>query len=90
MTVNGLARRIDAGISRSVASGLPRTEAARSCSRRRGSRIPLLARDLSMNFGGVKQSGIGRAGTGERQLPFLKTKSMIFESLPDTLVRSEG
>ena len=43
-----------------------------------------------MNFGGVKQSGIGRAGTGERQLPFLKTKSMIFESLPDTLVRSEG
>ena len=89
MTANGLARRIDAGNSRSEASGLTRTEATRSCSRRRGPRISFLARDLSKNFGGVKQSGIGRAGTVEGLLPFLKTKSMILESLPDTLVRSE-
>lgn len=43
-----------------------------------------------MNFGGVKQSGIGRAGTVEGLLPFFETKSMPLEPLPDTLVRSGG
>ena len=38
--------------------------------------------DFSIAFGGFKQSGIGREGGVEGLLPYLETKTMIFESAP--------
>ena len=38
--------------------------------------------DFSIAFGGFKQSGIGREGGTEGLLPFLETKTMILDGLP--------
>lgn len=38
--------------------------------------------DFSIAFGGYKQSGIGREGGREGLLPYLETKTMIFETAP--------
>jgi acyl-CoA reductase-like NAD-dependent aldehyde dehydrogenase len=38
--------------------------------------------DFTIAFGGFKQSGIGREGGREGILPFLETKTMIFEKMP--------
>ena len=38
--------------------------------------------DFSIAFGGFKQSGIGREGGVEGLLPYLETKTMIFETAP--------
>ena len=38
--------------------------------------------DFSIGFGGFKQSGIGREGGREGLLPYLETKTMIFETAP--------
>lgn len=38
--------------------------------------------DFSIAFGGYKQSGIGREGGLEGLLPYLETKTMIFETAP--------
>ena len=38
--------------------------------------------DFSIAFGGFKQSGIGREGGVEGLLPYLETKTMIFEAAP--------
>lgn len=38
--------------------------------------------DFSIAFGGYKQSGIGREGGVEGLLPYLETKTMIFEDAP--------
>jgi aldehyde dehydrogenase (NAD+) len=38
--------------------------------------------DFSMGFGGFKQSGIGREGGTEGLLPFLETKTLVFEQEP--------
>jgi acyl-CoA reductase-like NAD-dependent aldehyde dehydrogenase len=38
--------------------------------------------DFGIAFGGFKQSGIGREGGVEGLLPYLETKTMIFESAP--------
>ncbi len=39
--------------------------------------------DFSIAFGGFKQSGIGREGGTEGLLPFLETKTVILEGVPD-------
>jgi aldehyde dehydrogenase (NAD+) len=39
--------------------------------------------DFGIGFGGFKQSGIGREGGTEGLLPFLETKTVILEGLPD-------
>ena len=39
--------------------------------------------DFSIAFGGFKQSGIGREGGVEGLLPYLETKTMIFETAPN-------
>ena len=39
--------------------------------------------DFSIAFGGFKQSGIGREGGVEGLLPYLETKTMIFETAPE-------
>ena len=39
--------------------------------------------DLSITFGGFKQSGVGREGTVEGIHAFLETKAVILEGLPD-------
>jgi acyl-CoA reductase-like NAD-dependent aldehyde dehydrogenase len=39
--------------------------------------------DFTVSFGGFKQSGIGREGGKEGLLPFLETKTMMFEGTPD-------
>ena len=39
--------------------------------------------DFSIAFGGFKQSGIGREGGVEGLLPFLETKTVILEGVPD-------
>jgi aldehyde dehydrogenase (NAD+) len=39
--------------------------------------------DFGMAFGGFKQSGIGREGGTEGLLPYLETKTMILEGVPD-------
>jgi acyl-CoA reductase-like NAD-dependent aldehyde dehydrogenase len=38
--------------------------------------------DLSIAFGGFKQSGVGREGGTEGLLPFLETKTVILEQPP--------
>ena len=38
--------------------------------------------DFGIAFGGFKQSGVGREGGVEGLLPFLETKTMIFEGAP--------
>jgi aldehyde dehydrogenase (NAD+) len=38
--------------------------------------------ELSMAFGGFKQSGIGREGGREGLLPYLETKTVILEDVP--------
>lgn len=38
--------------------------------------------DFTIAFGGFKQSGIGREGSIEGLLPYLETKTMIFETMP--------
>ena len=38
--------------------------------------------DFGIAFGGFKQSGIGREGGTEGLLPYLETKTMIFEDTP--------
>jgi acyl-CoA reductase-like NAD-dependent aldehyde dehydrogenase len=39
--------------------------------------------DFSIAFGGFKQSGIGREGGTEGLLPFLETKTVVLEGVPD-------
>ena len=41
--------------------------------------------DYSIAFGGFKQSGIGREGGAEGLLPFLETKTVILEGVPQHL-----
>jgi aldehyde dehydrogenase (NAD+) len=43
--------------------------------------------DFSIAFGGFKQSGIGREGGTEGLLPFLETKTVILDSMPDSVGR---
>ena len=43
--------------------------------------------DLSISFGGFKQSGVGREGTVEGILAFLESKTIILEGPPDHLVQ---
>jgi acyl-CoA reductase-like NAD-dependent aldehyde dehydrogenase len=43
--------------------------------------------DLSIAFGGFKQSGIGREGGTEGLLPFLETKTLILDDMPKTAGR---
>ena len=42
-----------------------------------------LRTDFGIAFGGFKQSGIGREGGKEGLLPFLETKTVILEEIPD-------
>lgn len=42
--------------------------------------------DLSIAFGGFKQSGVGREGGSEGLRPFLETKTIILEGTPQHLV----
>jgi aldehyde dehydrogenase (NAD+) len=39
--------------------------------------------DFSIAFGGFKQSGIGREGSTEGLLPFLETKTVILDAMPE-------
>jgi aldehyde dehydrogenase (NAD+) len=39
--------------------------------------------DFTVNFGGFKQSGIGREGGAEGLAPYLEAKTMILDSTPD-------
>ena len=41
--------------------------------------------DLSIAFGGFKQSGIGREGGTEGLMPYLESKTVILEELPKRL-----
>lgn len=41
--------------------------------------------DFSIAFGGFKQSGIGREGGTEGLLPFLETKTVILDALPQSI-----
>jgi len=38
--------------------------------------------DLSIAFGGFKQSGVGREGGVEGLLPYLESKTIILEAIP--------
>ena len=38
--------------------------------------------DGSIAFGGFKQSGIGREGGLDGLMPYLETKTMVFETMP--------
>jgi len=38
--------------------------------------------DLSIAFGGFKQSGVGREGGIEGLLPYLESKTIILEAIP--------
>jgi aldehyde dehydrogenase (NAD+) len=40
--------------------------------------------DFSIAFGGFKQSGVGREGGTEGLLPFLETKTLILDAMPQT------
>ena len=40
--------------------------------------------DFSIAFGGFKQSGLGREGGTEGMYPYLETKTMIFETMPES------
>lgn len=42
--------------------------------------------DFSIAFGGFKQSGIGREGGVEGLLPFLETKTVILDAMPDAVL----
>jgi betaine-aldehyde dehydrogenase len=46
--------------------------------------------DFSIAFGGFKQSGIGREGGTEGLLPFLETKTLILDGVPETAGRIVG
>lgn len=41
--------------------------------------------DFTIAFGGFKQSGLGREGGSEGILPFLESKTMIFERMPSSV-----
>lgn len=46
--------------------------------------------DFSIAFGGFKQSGIGREGGVEGLLPFLETKTVVLDAMPDAAVVGQG